>query len=114
MVVWFCKRAPGWMFVQRKPHPFGNKYHTIGCRKIKVIFFLEIVEGKSYSSEMDLLKFQPPFGFEAKTVGLMFRMTEEIWRTGQVVALDSGFCVLKGCIQLLEKGLYCTSVVKKK
>ena len=101
MVVWFCKWAPGWMFVQREPHPFGNEYYTIGCGETRVIFFLEIVEGKSHPPEMGLPKFQPPSGSGAKTVGLMLRMTEGIWGTGRVVALDSGFCVLEGCIQLL-------------
>ena len=70
------------MFVQRKSHPFGNKYHTIDCGETKVIFFLEIVERKSHPPEMDLPKFQPPSGSRVKTVGLMLRMTEEIWRTG--------------------------------
>ena len=78
MVVWFCKWAPDWMFVQRKPHPFRNKYYTIGCEETKVIFFLEIVEGKSHPSEMGLLKFQPPSSSGVKIVGLMLKMIEGI------------------------------------
>ena len=40
---WTC---PGWMFVPRKPHPFGNKYHTIACGMSLITFCFEIVEGK--------------------------------------------------------------------
>ena len=37
---------PGWMFVPRKSHPFGNEYHTIACAKYKDIYNVDIVEGK--------------------------------------------------------------------
>ena len=36
----------GRMFVPHKPHPCGNKYHTIACAIYKVIYNAEIVEGK--------------------------------------------------------------------
>ena len=36
----------GWIFPPRKPHPFENKYHTIVCAKSKVIYNVDIVEGK--------------------------------------------------------------------
>ena len=29
MIDWLNKYCPGWMCVPRKPHPFGNEYHTI-------------------------------------------------------------------------------------
>ena len=34
------------MFVPRKPHTFGNDYHTFACAKYKVIYNVKIVEGK--------------------------------------------------------------------
>ena len=37
---------PGWIFVPCKPHPFGNKYHTIVCALYKVIYHVEIIEGE--------------------------------------------------------------------
>ena len=37
---------PGWMSVPLKPHPFENKYLKITCAKYKVIYIVEIVEGK--------------------------------------------------------------------
>ena len=40
---WTC---PGWMFVPRKPHPFGNEYHSICCAETMIMYGIEIVEGK--------------------------------------------------------------------
>ena len=37
---------PRWMFVPHKPRPFGNEYHTTACAKYKVIYNVEILEGK--------------------------------------------------------------------
>ena len=37
---------PGCMFISRKPYPFWNDYHTIAGDKSKVIYNIEIVEGK--------------------------------------------------------------------
>ena len=42
-----CYTCPGWMFVPHKPHPFGNEYHTIACAKYKVIYNVEIAEGRN-------------------------------------------------------------------
>ena len=38
--------CPGCMFVPRNPHLFGGNYHTIPCAKYKVIYNVDIVEGK--------------------------------------------------------------------
>ena len=51
MVVFFNAFCPGWMNVKRKPHPFGNEYHTIACCISHIIFYIEIVEGKDKPSE---------------------------------------------------------------
>ena len=45
---WTC---PGWMFVPRKPHPFGNEYHTISCGESGILFDMELVEGKDQPPE---------------------------------------------------------------
>ena len=37
---WTC---PGWMFVPRKPHPFGNEYHSICCAMTMIMYAIEIV-----------------------------------------------------------------------
>ena len=40
---WTC---PGYVFCPRKPHPFGNEYHTIACGLCGILFGIEMVEGK--------------------------------------------------------------------
>ena len=40
------------MFDPHKPHPLGKKYHTIACAESKVIYNVEIVEGKDQPKVM--------------------------------------------------------------
>jgi hypothetical protein len=40
---WTC---PGWIFCLRKPHPFGNEYHTACCALSGIMFAVGLVEGK--------------------------------------------------------------------
>ena len=103
---WTC---PGWTFVPRKPHPFGNEYHTIACGKSGVLYGLELVEGKDSPAEID-----KEFDGLGKTVGLLLRLTKNIWATGKVIILDSGFCVLKGIIELFKKGVFASALIKKR
>ena len=57
MSIWFSKwTCPGWMMVPRKPHPFGNKYHTIACGLSRILFGMEIMEG---NDKPDELRFDP-------------------------------------------------------
>ena len=45
--IWFSRyTCTGWVYVPRKPHPFGNEYHTIVCGESKIIYQLELVEVK--------------------------------------------------------------------
>jgi Transposase IS4 len=67
MMVWASSfTSPGFMMMPRKPHPFGNEWHTICCGLSDILFWWELVEGKD--SPPDL---QPPeFNENGKTVGL--------------------------------------------
>ena len=94
---WTC---PGWVFCPRKPHPFGNEYHTICCGLSGVLFKLEMVEGKQRPKE---LQKDPP---NKRTIGLLLRLCKDLYHRGKVVILDSGFCVLDGLIELRKKGVY--------
>jgi hypothetical protein len=49
-----------------------------------------------------------------KTIGLLLRLTKPVWGTGKVVILDSGFCVLKGIIELKKQGVLAGALVKKR
>ena len=48
MSSWLRKYCPGFMVVPRKPHPFGNEYHTIadGDGGKPIMFWIKLVEGK--------------------------------------------------------------------
>ena len=48
------------------------------------------------------------------TVGLLLRMLTPIFHKGYVVILDSGFCVLKGIIELRKKGVFASALIKKR
>jgi hypothetical protein len=101
MSTWSKKyTCPRYMFVPRKPWPFGNEYHMIACGVFKILYNLALVEGKDKSKEGRGLK---EFDGLSKTVGLLLRLTRTIWGMGKVVVLDSGFCVLQGIVKL-KKG----------
>ena len=82
--------CPGWMFVPRKLWPFGNEYHTVCYSLSGILWQMELVEGKDSPSEII-----PKYNNKGKTVGLLLRVLEPIFTRGNVVILDSGFCVLK-------------------
>ena len=47
MSTWTNKYScPGWMFVPRKPWPFGNEYHKVCCALSGILWQMELVEGK--------------------------------------------------------------------
>lgn len=104
---WTC---PGWMFVPRKPHPFGNEYHSICCALSGIMFQIEIVEGK------DAPKDKPPQEFSnfTKTTALMLQLTKPIHAACKVVILDSGFCVLEALIKLRQYGVFASALIKKR
>ena len=107
MSMWTC---PGWMVVPRKPHPFGNEWHTICCGISGILFYVEIVEGKDRPPELP----NPNANKMGNTVNLLLRMCSTIFGTGRIVILDSGFCVLKGIIELAKKGVYAGAQIKKR
>ncbi len=47
MSIWLSKfTCPGWVFCPRKPHPFGNEYHSICDGISNIMFGIELVEGR--------------------------------------------------------------------
>ena len=97
MMEWFNKWAPGFMCVVRKPHPLGNEQHTMCYALASILWRAQIVEGEYRPTELGRNKWEDL----GKTVGLMLRMCEPIFSTGECVMLDSGFCVSKGITALL-------------
>ena len=110
MSTWTNKYScPGWMFVPRKPWPFGNEYHTVCCSLSGILWQMELVEGKDAPSQL-----VPEFNYQGKTVGLLLRVLEPIFGKGHMVVLDSGFCVLKGIVELKKRGVYASALIKKR
>ena len=110
MSMWMNKYScPGWMFVPRKLWPFGNEYHTVCCSLSGILWQMELVEGKDSPSEII-----PKYNNQGKTVGLLLRVLEPIFTGGNVVILDSGFCVLKGIVELKKHGVYASALIKKR
>ena len=98
------------MFVPRKTHPFGNKYNTIAFAKSKVIYNIEIVEGKDQIIVMG----EKDFEKKGETAGLMVRMTKPLWGIGKVLVTECGFYVLEGTISMVEKGVLGSALIKKR
>ena len=101
---WTC---PGWMFVPRKPNPFGNKWHSICCGLCCIVFDVELREGKDAPKERVHL-------IQKGTTGLLLRLTKALHYTGKVVVLDSGFCVLETIIALKKMGVFAAAVIKNR
>ena len=111
MSIWFNRwTCPGWVYCPRKPHPYGNEYHSICCGLSGIMYSIEMVEGKDRPRE----KIDPNDKTCGKTGALLLRLTQSIFTTGKVVILDSGFCVLKAIIALRKKGVFASALVKKR
>ena len=89
-----------------------NEYHTI-CdgdltKGAPIMFRVELVEGKDRPVELGPKEFED----RGKTVGLMVRMSQNLWNTGKVVTMDSGFSVSKGILAMREKGVFGQALIK--
>ena len=114
MVVFTNEHCPSWVNVKRKPHPFGNEYHTIACAVSHILFRVELVETKKdrpKEGPYSEAEFAKDVG---KTPSLCLRMTRGIWGSQRVVLLDSGFGFLNVIAELRKRGLYSTCVIKKR
>ena len=110
MSTWTNKYScPGWMFVPRKPCPFGNVYHTESSSLLGILWQMELVEGKDSPSEII-----PKFNNQGETVGLLLCVLEPIFEKVMVIILDSGFCMLKGIVELKKRGIYASALIKKR
>jgi hypothetical protein len=75
-----------------------------------IMWCIELVEGKDAPPERNTTT--SPYG---KTVSLLPRMCSSISSSrGMVIILDSGFCVLRGLIELKKIGVFASAVIKKR
>ena len=103
--------CPGFMFIPRKPWPFGNEYHSICCCKSGIMWQVELVEGKDEPKQKPTPEFDAIGG---NTTSLLLRLCKPIFHTGKLVVLDSGFCVLHALIELKKRGVFAASLIKKR
>mmetsp|Transcript_23720 Transcript_23720/g.24179 ORF Transcript_23720/g.24179 Transcript_23720/m.24179 type:complete len:174 (-) Transcript_23720:705-1226(-) len=102
--------CPGHMCVPRKPWPLGNEYHTIACGLSSILYALELAEGKDTPCQ----RRAKDFSELGLTTGLLLSLCQSIWRTSNVVILDSGSCVLCAIVKLRKKGVFLSSLIKKR
>ena len=76
-----------------------------------ILFFVELVEGKSHPRQSGPLEFEDLGG---STVGLLMRVIKRYFATGKYLIIDSGFCVLKGLIQLRNKVIFASAFIKNR
>jgi Transposase IS4 len=53
------------------------------------------------------------FADKPKTVGLLLPLCSTIFQSGRVTILDSSFCVLQGILELCQRGVFASAVIKK-
>ena len=119
------KFCPGIMSVPRKPHPLGNEYHRIEDvdEGNPAMYRINIQEGKDRPKDANG-KWAFPSKFEGEntntgrkytnTSSLMCEMTFPLHVTGEIVSMESGFCVTVGILHLHEHSVYGQSLIKKR
>ena len=110
MSVWTNKfTCLGFMFVPCKPCPFVNEYHTMCCCSLGIMWGIDLVEGKDHPPQLGQQQYE---NFKPM-VGLLLQMLSPIYNKGFLVILDSGFCILKGIIELRKKGVFASALIRK-
>ena len=79
------------------------------CSLSGILWQMELIEGKDSPSEII-----PKYNNLGKTVGLLLHVLEPIFARGNVVILDSGFCMLKGIVELKKRGVYASTLIKSR
>ena len=70
---------------------------------------IDLVEGKDHPQQLGIQQYDDL----GSTVGLLLCMLSPIYHKGFIVILDSGFCVLKGMIELRKKKVFPSALIKK-
>ena len=50
---------------------------------------------------------------KGKTVGTLLHLTQPVHRTGRLVVLDSGYCILQGLVELEKVEVFTHALIKK-
>jgi hypothetical protein len=118
MMEFMNRYAPGWQYVERKPKPYGNVFHAAACGLSRIIFSLELMEGRDRPTWMDPPEFENLFNTNkfntTKVGGLMLRMAKPLFNSGAVLVHDSGFQSVYAMKELKERGVFASCLMKKK
>ncbi len=116
MSPWTNKYCPGYMYVPRKPHPFGNEYHTIADENQgkAIMWRAKVQEGNDKPMDGNTPRYPSQFECYSVTAKLMLEMTKPLFNSGKIVTMDSGFCVTAGILALHDHGVFGQALIKKR
>ena len=85
-----------------------QQIRTICCCSLGIMWGIDLVEGTDYPQQLGIHQYNNL----GSTVGLLLHMLSPIYHKGFIVILNSGFCVLKGIIELRKKGVFASALIK--
>ena len=88
----------------------GNEYYSMYYGLSSIMFVIDPVKGRDRPKETPSLDLQK----NGPTVSLLLRIYQSLYRKGTIIILDSGFYMPKGIIELIKKGVYAGTCVKKR
>ena len=92
----------------------GNLLHCGADALTRILYILELQEGKDRPSHLPVEKYANLFPDGSKCGPLMMRLCEPLFGSGSVVIHDAGFANIPALIQLKKKGVFASCLLKKK
>lgn len=114
MASFISRFCPGFTKVDRKPRPFGNLLHCGADALTKILYILELQEGKDRPAWRDADEFAHLFPDGNKAGPLMMRLCKPLFGSGSIVIHDAGFSSIPALCQLKKKGVFASCLIKKK
>ena len=113
MSIWMNKFTfPGFVFCPHNPHRKGNRNHTICCSERVIVYSWDIVKGTYH--KIPVGRPESETSYNMKTIGFMIRLTRDLWITGKEVIMDSSLCILEGLLEMRNRGVYGSPLIKKR
>ena len=106
MIKSFHHDLKGKIEIIRKPRPIGNEMKNISDGISKIVYHLELYEGRDVMCDKKYVK---EFG---ATTATTLRLTETYHGSGRRLIADSWFGSVKCAKALMERGLYSIMLVK--
>ena len=77
------------------------------------MYTVDMIKGKDELKKIIVLKEHGDKG--GSIFGILLRLvTKELYNSGKLVILDSGFCVSQALIELRKGGVFASAVIKKR